>query len=533
MDLRQITRDGRQKYGGPFTDGNLIYFSEAVNGGRVIASVPLAGGNVTYLPMMPAEVLAIASSRRALLIRRDGDELYEVQLGSFASRRIPLPSGVHLGEATWDPAGRRVAVSWRDSVTVFELGKATPSFQSRFPGLTTVSGWDPRGLHLRFEVEDSNSERTQWWDLGDGDAVAKQLPRLSPNQTERNGTWTSDGQFFVFEAGLTSETQIWVENVPSNPPRSYKLTSDSRIWHRPYRVPGSHIILAAAGQAQGQLAKLPISEHAESNKPMLAGVPGYELDYSRDGRWITYTLFPEDTIWRCRIDGSDSRQVSPVGLDGHQPHWSPDSTRIAFMGKRAGNKGAWRVYVVPSSGGSLEEPLPLGDDQGVPTWDRDGRTLIFGTRHKPAGFEGAAIHELNLQTRTVTIIPSPIGMWSPRMSPDGKHLAAISYDNTSLYVRDNNRNAWHKCVSMAYVDEPSWSQDSSRVQFGGGGRPGTRGVFRVSPNCAPAQEIADVTALEFAGDAWFGIAPDNSALGFLRIPDEIYALDWRLRRRLP
>lgn len=186
---------------------------------------------------------------------------------------------------------------------------------------------------------------------------------------------------------------------------------------------------------------------------------------------------------------------------------------------------------MPSSGGNLDEALPQGDDQGVPTWSSDGSSVFFGEIVPVAGLEHAAIRQLDLQTRTVATIGAPIGMWSPRMSPDGKHLAAVSHDNKSLYVRDNARRVWRRCASMDFVAEPIWPAESSWIQFIGG--PAPRKLYRVSPSCEPPREVADLALFETVGDAWTGIAPDHSPLALLDVPAEIYALDWKLRRWVP
>jgi len=220
-------------------------------------------------------------------------------------------------------------------------------------------------------------------------------------------------------------------------------------------------------------------------------------------------------------------------LEAHQPHWSPDGARIAMVGKMAGDRTHWRIYIAANVGAGLDEALPEGDDQGVPTWAPDGQSLVFGDRTTYKGFEGASIHELNLQTRKVAPIHAPVGMWSPRMSPDGKHLAAISFDSKSLYIRDNALNTWRKCVTMNFIEEPSWPQDSSWIQFSGNPKVGGRGLFRVTPNCEAPKPIVDTSAYWLLGDAWFGISLDHTPTAFLRIPDEIYAIDWRLRRTIP
>jgi Tol biopolymer transport system component len=521
------------KGGGVFIDGDRIYFNESVGSKSVISSVALGGGNVDLLPMIPAGLLAISNTRHSLLVRDETNNLYEVRLGSLAFQQILLPPGVSAGAAAWDPQGHRIAIESLDSLTVFEPGKEKPLFQAHFPGPANVSGWDPQGHHLRFEVWETKAEVTHWWDLSENSFSAQPLPHFSPNPREIHGTWTSDGRFFAFEGGTLGQTQIWVVDLNQRPPKPYQLTLDARTWHDPTFVPGSNTIIATAGQTQGQLVTLPVSARAEEQKTILPGVSAYELDYSRDGQWVAYTRFPEHTTWRCRLDGSDARQISPPGLEAHQPHWSPDGTRIAVMGRMASNKTRWHIYLASSSGGGLEEPLPEGDDQGVPTWTPDGRSLVFGDRTTYKGFDRAAIHLLNLQTREATTVSTPTGMWSPRMSPDGKHLAAVSFDSKSLYIRDNDLDTWRKCVAMNFLEEVSWPLDSSFVQFSANTATGGRGLFRVSPQCEAARLVVDTSGYQLLGDTWFGIGPDHAPMAFLRMPDEVYAIDWRLRRRIP
>jgi Tol biopolymer transport system component len=349
---------------------------------------------------------------------------------------------------------------------------------------------------------------------------------------EQSGVWTSDGRLFIFEAGARNQTRIWLRDEIDKPARVYQLTADARNWRDPAVVPGANTIVAIAGQAQGQLLTLSVLGESSGGKLVLPGVSAYELDYSRDGKWVTYTLFPEQTVWRSRLDGSDACQISPAGLEAHQPRWSPDGSRIAFMGKWIRKGARWRIYLVSGSEGEPVAPKPEGDDQGVPTWSADGRSLIFGDLNSMVGFDGAAIHQIDLQTGEFTNISAPMGMWSPRMSPNGRFLAAVGFQSRSLYIRDNHSKVWHRCVTMDSVAEPIWSADSSWIQFAGR-KDEARGLFRISPRCGELKQVVDLTAVEFVVAAWFGITPDGSPTGLVHVPEEIYAIDWRLRRQIP
>jgi dipeptidyl aminopeptidase/acylaminoacyl peptidase len=534
---RQVTRDSRPKFGPLFTDGTRVYFNEMAGARSAIASVPLSGGDVSLLPL-PAnvswQVEAISLRRRTLLIRSETAQLFELQLNSLTQQPIPAPDGVPVGWATWDSDGHRYAIGAADTLTLLEPTGTAKPLQLRFPGGVGPAAWNPGSNLVRFSVMDALTGTTSWWDLPETARSARPVSRFSPNPWEQNGTWTNDGRFFVFEAGpqYGPRTQLWITS--GDRASTYRLTVDDLSWRGPSIVPGSNVVVAVAGHAQGRLATLPVSGDAASGKPILPGVSAYELDYSRDEKWVTYAAFPEHTIWRSKVDGSEARQLTAAGIEGRQPHWSPDGARIAFMGKESGAGKAWRIYLVPASGGGLEQPLPAGGDQGVPTWSSDGNSLVFGQRRADAGFEGAGIYQLNLATRRTSRIDAPVGMWSPRMSPDGRYLAAVSWDNQSLYLRDNRRGAWRKCATTDLIEEPAWPLDSSFIQFLERSKSGYYGLYRVSPECEQARPVADISAYGFAGgDSWIGITPDHHACGLLKIPDEIYAIEWRLRRRVP
>jgi Tol biopolymer transport system component len=529
LDCIQLTRDGRDKFGSIVTDGRRVFFMETIGRKKVIASVAVTGGQVAVwdLPMEFPMVTGISASGGSLLLEDlSTNRLFEWKPESHSLRQIPVPS-VQPSYTVWEPSGHRFAASGQDGVTIFEPGSRVAPMRIGLPGNVGLLSWDAAGKRLRMAVIDDKAETSSWLDYSIPDLTPHRLPHLTQQRVESGGSWTSDGRFFVFSAQSTFQSQIWVSDErAARHRRSYLLTNDARIWRSPAVAPGAYTIFAIGVQSQGELVSLPPS--GSISQRVLPGVSGYELDYSRDGSVVAYARFPDHTIWRSKPDGSDLHQLSPAGIEAHQPHWSPDGTRIAFMGKRAGRDARWRIYIVPSSGRSLDEPLPDGDDQGVPTWSADGHSLIFGDLKGQVGFEHALIHELDLRTFALSTIPTPVVLWTPRMSPDGRYLAAVSNDNQSLYVRDNRSGTWRKRASLSFLEEPVWSRDSTWIQFIGR-RIGQTALLRIDAAEGPAKETMDVSGFKNVGANWFGIGPDGSPLGLRGVAEEIYSLNWRLR----
>ncbi|RCS31632.1 S9 family peptidase [Rhodanobacter denitrificans] len=109
-----------------------------------------------------------------------------------------------------------------------------------------------------------------------------------------------------------------------------------------------------------------------------AGMYAYEFDWSPDGTRIAYTAAPppgdnnwwiaklyvqdarQDAAARVLVDASSAASGSLRGLQIALPRWSPDATRIAFIGGLMSDQGATGgdIYAVPAHGGALVNLTP-------------------------------------------------------------------------------------------------------------------------------------------------------------------------------
>jgi len=287
--------------------------------------------------------------------------------------------------------------------------------------------------------------------------------------------------------------------------------------------PDGKQVFAIGGQFRGELARYDLKSGQFG--PFLSGISAEQLDFSKDGNWVAYVTFPDGILWRSRVDGSERMQLTSSPLRVEVPRWSPDGTRIAFAGYPP--EGPWKIYLVSADGGKPEVVSESQNDELDPTWSPDGNTLIFGGHMFSAE---TRISSLDLRTRRVSTIPGSQGLFSPRISPDGRFIVAMDAPATlKLFLFDQQTQKWSELLNR---NKPTagwhqWSNDSksvyvwdleneaalSRVRIG------DRKIQRVV-------EFAVPKGLTGAAGGWMGVAADGSPLLLRDLSiQEIYALD--------
>jgi eukaryotic-like serine/threonine-protein kinase len=531
----QLTSDGRWKTAfllgsippPLLSDGARVYFTEIAPDGSPLMQVSTSGGEaaVVTASLEYLALLDISPDRSQLLIASLGPQT-EAPL-----RLLPLPAGSPrpladlVGhDGAWSPDGQRIVYASGDDLFLAARDGTQRRKLTSTPGGAFWPRWSPDGQTLRFTVADVRTNSTSLWQVSaDGTNLRPLLPGWNSPPAECCGNWTPDGKYFVFQSTRSGTTDVWamrgrtgiLHRARSNP---VQLTTGQMNTLAPLPSQDGKKLFVIGAMPRGELVRY----DAKSGQfvPYLAGISADGEDFSRDGRWVTYVTYPEGTLWRSRIDGSERLQLTFPPTKVFLPRWSPDGKQIAFSATGPGRP--WSIHVVSAAGGTPEQVTTGENNEGDVGWSPDGNSLVFGW----VGASTGSIHLLDMRTHKVSVLPGSDGLFSPRWSPDGRYIAAIpAVQQDKLMVLDRLSQKWSELAKGA-MGYPSWSRDGKYIYFDT-----TTGDFlRVGISDHKVERAVSLKGLPRASGPWgqwAGLAVDDSPL-LLRDASvqEIYALDW-------
>jgi len=523
--------------------GSRLYFMVTENGETQLRSVSLDGENILPVekPFRKFEFFDVLPSRNELLIAEivHGFSLTEWRRAVW---RVPLPGGPprRVGDlfadgAVWSPDGRTIAYTNEgdQSLNLADGDGGNLRKLATFPGVPIKPRWSPDGKLLRLSVMDPKGAGISLWQSdASGRNVTRVLPGWGSATRAWAGRWTHDGRYFLFTGLQSGKRNVWAlrdkrDIFHRDGTQPVQLTDGILDFHLPTPSSDGKTIYAVGTQQHGQLMRYNAS--SRQYEPYLDGISADQLDFSRDGKWVAYVAYPEGTLIRSRMDGSERVQLTFAPMRVYRLRWSPDGSQIAFEGHA--NLGmVHQVYLVSANGGSPRLAVPGSNaEQVMPDWTADGRTLIF------AGSDTAgaawALHALNLKTGAETPLPGTLGTDSGRVSPDGRYVAGVSVPGQNLIVYDIVAGTTRKLAE--YANYPCWSPDGKYIYYSTVAAgfilpPEKIGTFRVKVADASIERAAPAPAFLLTGSWGFynGLTPDGSVLLLRELgTSDIYALD--------
>jgi Tol biopolymer transport system component/Ser/Thr protein kinase RdoA (MazF antagonist) len=531
----QVTNTNRPK-SGVLTDGSRLYFVEGLS---TLSQVSVTGGETVSIPTPLQD--SLMNVLNLLDISPDGSELLiTTSQGSVAVGplwTVPVLGGsprrlgnLEVSVAAWSPDGKRMAYAKENEIFLAKSDASEPRRILTTAGFSSDLRWSPNGAILRFTVNDPQTNfRSLWQASADGSNLHPLLPGWNkPTPNECCGKWTADGRYFVFQSIREGTANVWALREDGGLFRStahepVQLTTGPMNIGEPVPSRDGKKLFVQGWRTRGELVRY----DAKSGQfaPYLSGISAMGFDFSRDGAWVAYNQDAEGIIWRSKVDGTQKLQLTFPPMQAYLPRWSPDGRQIAFFGHPPGEP--WQIYAVPAAGGSPELIYRGETNVADPNWSPDGKSLVFGGNSAYSN-QASAVYVLDMKTRKASKLPGSDGLFSPRWSPDGRYIAALTVNSLGSMLFDFTTQKWTELVKM-FVGYPNWSRDGRHVYFDGV-LENEEGYYRVRVSDRKLERILSLQGFQAAPGAfgnWSGIAPDESPL-YVRDASiqEIYALDW-------
>ncbi len=537
LGSKQITSDGFPKFSFVIQGSRLYMDENPPNRFTAIAQVSTGGGQAAMLEL-PFEDPFLSS------ISQDGSEILVASAAAGNVDRphwsVPIPAGsprqlpeIVGHDAIWAANGKLYFGKGND-IFVAEHDGSNARKLATLPNLPQSIELFSDRTRLRFTVANVVDNTSSLWEIGaDGSNPHPLLPGWNNPPAECCGHWSPDGRYYFFESVHDGFHNIWV--MPDKTPWWRKsssvpvqLTTGPLQFGSPLPSPDGKKLFVMGVQPRSELVRY----DAKSGDfvPYLDGISAGDMDFTRDGQWVTYVSYPDNVLWRSKADGSSRLQLTYPPMQTALAHWSPDGKQIAFSGLMPGKP--WQVYLISKDGGSPQALTAEAAQDTDPSWSPDGATIAFG-HHDTVNPDQSSIDLIDLKAHKISQIAGSRRLFGSRWSPDGRYIIAITdVSNDQLMLYNVKAAAWRPIDipkhSFGYL---SWSPDSSSIYFDTVSSDAA--FYRLRIRDSKVEKIADLSKIrkfpnQFGPGAgsWTGLAPGEIPLIPRDISTwEIYALD--------
>ncbi len=519
----QLTHDGQPKslLG---TDGARLFLGLGAFPYQGGAEMPTAGGESRIIAMPSAHAVPLVlSPDGSSLLAVDGQgvppsgPLWSVPVTGGSPRRLGDLSGE---TGSWSPDGRMIAYAKHNELFLADASGTGSRKIFSVEGDINSIVWSPDGERLRLESSQTVGQHEFWEVSTTGSNQRRLLAGWHVPPDECCGRWTADGEYFVFQ----SKNQIWalpVADFLHRSPAPIQLTSSPMSLSTPIPGKDGKRLYVVGDVHRGELMRYDAKTHQFS--PFLAAISAEYAAFSRDGQWVAYVTYPEGTLWRSKVDGSERMQLTYPPMYPMLPRWSPDGKTILFFEFERASKAS-RIYEISTDGGTPRELIPSDPNHEVdPNWSPDGTKVVFAGNPSQSKSE---IKVFEIASGAMSSLPGSQGMFSPRWSPDGRYIGALSADSSRLMLFDTQTGKWAELAhgSFGWLN---WSHDGQSMYFLDQSGKGT--VMRIKVGAHTSEQVLALGDFKTTGrySGALALMPDDSPL-LLREAgtQDVYALDW-------
>ena len=169
-------------------------------------------------------------------------------------------------------------------------------------------------------------------------------------------------------------------------------------------------------------------------------------------------------IWLLDIARNTPTRFTFDPAEDAMPIWSPDGSRIAFVGDR---EGTGNLYEKAANGASNEKLLLKTNERKFPhDWSRDGKFIAYSNQSESTNID-LWVLPMTGDKKPVPFLNSTFNEDQAKFSPDG-HFIAYSSDESGryeVYLETFPVRGGKRMISRDGGAQPRWRRDGKEIFF--------------------------------------------------------------------
>lgn len=241
--------------------------------------------------------------------------------------------------------------------------------------------------------------RGEVFDVPAAKGVTRNITR-TPGANERGADWSPNGKYIAYISDRTGETEIWLQPAEGGEP--IQLTKDNDTYIRQLLwSPDSKKVLYT--DRKNRIVEVDVASKAKRTLMQNPEGEFYEVSYSPDSQWITYTKSGKNNmsvIYVYQLNSGKEYPVTEKWYSSSSPEFSSDGKYLIFSSERDFNpiysQTEWN-HAYNRMGGvymallANDTPSPLLPTDETVTIEQPGKTANAAKDQKSAEAAGTTV----------------------------------------------------------------------------------------------------------------------------------------------